>query len=76
MKMVEADLKANLINYNKNPIDAWCLKNTVAKVNPYGQIFPIKPNDTGTKRIDGAVSLIIAYATYDMYRKEYLEIIR
>lgn len=76
MKMVEADLKSKLINYNQNPIDIWCLKNTVAKVNEYGQIRPIKPNDTGTDRIDGAVTFIIAYATYDRFRKEYLEIIR
>ncbi|MET7041789.1 terminase TerL endonuclease subunit [Clostridium botulinum] len=76
MKLVEADLKSNLINYNKNPIDIWCLKNTVAKVNQYGQIMPIKPNDTGTQRIDGAVTLIILYATYDRFRREYLEIVR
>ncbi len=76
MKLVEADLKSNLINYNKDPIDIWCLKNTVAKVNQYGQIMPIKPNDTGTQRIDGAVTLIILYATYDRFRREYLEIVR
>ncbi|EPY2286127.1 terminase large subunit [Clostridium sporogenes] len=76
MKLVEADLKSDLINYNKNPIDIWCLKNTVAKVNQYGQIMPIKPNDAGTQRIDGAVTLIILYATYDRYRREYLEIVR
>ncbi|MGG7163785.1 terminase large subunit [Clostridium ihumii] len=76
MKLVEADLKSKLINYNKNPIDIWCLKNTVAKVNQYGQIMPMKHNDTGTQRIDGAVTLIILYAVYDRYRREYLEIVR
>ena len=76
MKLVEADLKSNLINYNKNPIDIWCLKNVVAKVNQFGQIMPMKPNDTGDKRIDGALTFIIAYATLDRYRREYMNIIR
>lgn len=76
MKKVEADLKSKLINYNQNPIDVWCLKNTVAKVNQYGQIMPMKPNDTGTQRIDGAVTMIIAYATLDRYKREYMSLIR
>lgn len=76
MKLVEADLKSNLINYNQNPIDIWCLKNTVAKVNTLGQIMPMKPNDTGNKRIDGAVTLIILYAVLDRYRREYMSLIR
>lgn len=76
MKVCEADLRSNNINYNQNPIDIWCLKNTVANVNKYGQIMPMKPNDTGSQRIDGAVTLIILYAVYDRFRKEYLQIIR
>lgn len=78
MKMVEAELKSKIINYNRNPIDIWCLKNTVSKINQYAQIIPIKPKDTGntgSKRIDGAVTLIIAYATYDRYKREYNELI-
>lgn len=75
MKKVEADLKSKLINYNRNPIDIWCLKNTVAKINQYAQIMPIKFNDGGNKRIDGAAALIIAYATLDRYRKEYNDIV-
>ncbi|MDF2948170.1 MAG: Terminase [Sedimentibacter sp.] len=76
MKMLEADLKSKLVNYNKNPIDIWCLKNTACVVNKYGQIMPIKAQDQANRRIDGAVALIIAYATYDRYRKEYTELIR
>ncbi len=76
MKLVEADLKSNNINYNQNPIDRWCLINTVAKVNTLGQIMPIKPNDTGNKRIDGALTFIIAYATLDKYKREYMNLIR
>ena len=76
MKMLEADLKSNLVNYNKNPIDAWCLKNTACKINQYGQIMPMKVQGQANKRIDGAVTMIIAYSTYDRFRKEYQDIIR
>ena len=76
MKMLEADLKANLVNYNQNPIDLWCLKNTACKVNQYGQIMPMKVQGKDNKRIDGAVTMIIAYATYDRFRKEYHDIMR
>ena len=76
MKMLEADLKANLVNYNQNPIDLWCLKNTACKVNQYGQIMPMKVQGKENKRIDGAVTMIIAYATYDRFRKEYHDIMR
>lgn len=76
MKLVEADLKSNLINYNQNPIDKWCLGNTACCVNKYGQIMPMKVQGKANKRIDGAVTIIICYATYDRYRKEYLDLIR
>lgn len=76
MKMLEADLKANLVNYNQNPIDLWCLKNTACKVNQYGQIMPMKVQGKDNKRIDGAVTMIIAYATYDRFRKGYHDIMR
>lgn len=76
MKMLEADLKSNLVNYNQNPIDIWCLKNTAFNVNKFGQIMPIKVKGQDNRRIDGAVALIIAYATYDRYRREYTELIR
>lgn len=76
MKMLEADLKSKLVNYNKNPIDEWCLKNTACKINQYGQIMPMKVQGQANKRIDGAVTMIIAYSTYDRFRKEYQEVIR
>ena len=76
MKLLEADLKSNLVNYNQNPIDIWCLSNTSVKTDNLGRIMPIKVQDMRNRRIDGAVTMIIAYATFDRFRKEYLEIVR
>ena len=73
MKLVEADLKSRLINYNNNPIDRWCLGNTGIKVYDLGLIMPVKVNDMQNRRIDNAVTLIILYAVYSRYRTEYLE---
>lgn len=76
MKTLEADLKANLVNYNQNPIDEWCLSNTSVKTDNYGRIMPVKVQDMRNRRIDGAVTFIILYAVLDRYKKEYLEIVR
>lgn len=42
MKLLEADLRSKLINYNNNPIDKWCLKNTSFEIDKLGQIMPVK----------------------------------
>lgn len=76
MKLVEADLKSKLINYNNNEIDRWCLGNTALKIDNLGLIMPVKINDQRNRRIDGAMTLIICYAIYQRYRTEYLELVR
>jgi len=70
MKILEADLKNNLVNYNNNPILKWCLSNTQAKVDLNGNIQPSKLNSK-YKRIDGAVALIIAYVILNRYKTDY-----
>lgn len=76
MKLVEADLRSKLINYNNNPITEWCLGNTALKIDNLGRIMPVKVNDLKNRRIDGAVTLIILYAIYQRYKTEYLEMVR
>ena len=76
MKLVEADLRSKLINYNNNPITRWCLGNTAMKIDSLGFIMPVKVNDMRNRRIDGSVTLIILYAIYMRYRTEYLEMVR
>jgi phage terminase large subunit-like protein len=76
MKLVEEDLKSKYVNYNNNPIDKWCLGNTAIKINNLGQIMPVKVEDRRTRRIDGAVALIIANAIYIRHRTDYLNLVR
>jgi phage terminase large subunit-like protein len=75
-KQVEAELKAKLINYGENPIDRWCLSNTSIKVDNLGRILPVKINGQHSKRIDGAVTLIILYATLQRYKTEYYNLLK
>lgn len=70
MKLVEADLKDRLINQNNNEMDMWCLGNCAIEVDDLGNCMPIKPRNKRSKRIDGAVTLIILYATYKRFRNE------
>lgn len=75
MRLVEADLRSRLINYDDNPITKWCLGNTALKIDNLGFIMPVKVNDLKNRRIDNALSMIIAYAVYQRYRTEYLSIL-
>lgn len=60
MKEMGADLGAKRINYNNNPILKWCLTNTAVKTDDNDNIRPVKGKNQ-RQRIDGAVSLLIAY---------------
>lgn len=74
MRTLEADLRDKLVNYNNNPICLWCFKNTGIKVDTLGRIMPVKLETT--KRIDGTASKIIAYATLEWYRSEFMSLIQ
>lgn len=76
MKLVEKDLKSNLIVYNDNPIDKWCLENTAFNINTKQEIMPIKIQGKEDKKIDGAVTMIIAYRIYIDNRTEFLELVK
>ena len=42
IKLCEADFKSQIINYNENPVDRWCLKNSSVKIrHSYRPIFSI-----------------------------------
>lgn len=74
MRTLEADLRDKLVNYDNNPICLWCFKNTGIKVDTLGRIMPVKLETT--KRIDGTASKIIAYATLEWFRSEFMSLIQ
>ena len=69
IRLTEADLKHELVQYNDHEIDKWCLSNAGLKVDDHNLCLIIKMQ-TG-KRIDGAVCLAILYEMYRRYRTEY-----
>ncbi len=71
MRSLESDLARNVLVYNNNEIDRWCLSNTGYKTNNIGLIMPVKKYGTSKNRIDGTLSDIICYATFNRYRSLY-----
>lgn len=73
MKLCEADFIHQLINYNRNPVDMWCLRNAGIDVDDLGQCMVVKMETQ--KRIDGAVTFVILYEMYRRYRTEYKQML-
>lgn len=76
MKLAEADLRSKVINYNNNPVDKWCLENTALNINNKMEIMPVKIQGKDDKKIDGAVTMIIANRVYIDNRTEFLELVK
>lgn len=72
MKLVEADLKSRLINYQMNEMDKWCLGNCCCEVDNVMNIQPVKPRGQKGKRIDGTVTLIMLYEVFRRYRTDFM----
>ena len=68
-KMVETDLKHRQI-VGLNPVDRWCLSNCALKLDAKGYGLVVKIDGQDSRRIDGAVSLIIAYEMYRRYQSD------
>lgn len=71
--LVESELKKQLINYNENPVDRWCFKNSCLKVNELRQALVIKVDNA--HKIDGTVTLVSLYEMYRRHRSEYRKLI-
>ena len=76
MRLVEADLRDQIIAFNDNPIDKWCLQNTSVQVFDTGHIMPIKIKGQAARRIDGTLSLIMCYEMYRRYKTEIMNALR
>lgn len=68
MKLCEADFKAQLVRYNQNPVDRWCLGNAAMQTDRLGNCMAVKIQPC--MRIDGAVTFIILYEMFRRYRTE------
>ena len=66
--LVEADLKAQMINYNENPVDRWCFANSCLKMNDLRQALVVKADNA--HKIDGTVTLVSLYEMYRRYRSD------
>ena len=73
MKLLEADLKHRLVNYNENKVDKWCFGNAAIKVDEEKRGLCVKKEPE--KKIDGAVTNIILYEMYRRYRAEFKQLI-
>lgn len=73
MKLLEADLKARLVNYNENPIDKWCFGNASMEMDNLGNVMCVKINNQKERRIDGAVTSIILYEIWRRYRQKFVD---
>ena len=76
MRLVEADIRDQLINRNDNAIDIWCLSNTSVQIWDTGHIMPIKIKNQANRRIDGTLAEIMAYEMYRRYKTEMLNALR
>lgn len=66
---VGSDLEYRVI-VGLNEIDKWCLGNASKKIYPNGKILLTKMDNKPSYRIDGALSLVIAEATSDLYMSD------
>ena len=73
MKELYADLAEKKVNYNNNPILKWCLTNTAVKRDENDNIRPVKGQQQRA-RIDGTVSLIIAYCVLAEKYTDYMNL--
>ena len=72
MSSLESDLTLKKLNYGDNEITRWNLRNVALKLNNIGLKMPVKKYGSPKNRIDGAVALMIAYATLSRFRSDYV----
>ena len=74
MQNLGADLAANRIIYDNNPVLKWCLSNVAVEMDKNLNIQPCKVNNQ-RRRIDGFASLLNAYVVLERHIEEYQNLI-
>ena len=70
IRLVEADLRSQLIYFNENPITKWCFSNCALILNNNEQAMLDKLDKNSSRKIDGAMSIVIAYEMLRRYKDE------
>lgn len=76
MRLLEADIRDQVIAYNDNPIDKWCLMNTSVQVWDTGHIMPVKIKGQASRKIDGTLTFIMCEEMYRRYKTEIMNTLR
>lgn len=74
MKWAERDFQNHIINFGNNPVDTWCISNACCFVDGHENYSMRKT--TAAKRIDGAITYLIVYATLMRFNSEYIDKIK
>lgn len=74
MKELAAELRADRIVYNNNPILKWCMSNVAVDADKNLNIQPCKTNNQ-RRRIDGFAALLDAYVVYTRHLEEYISMV-
>lgn len=74
LKSMEAELKANKVNYNNNPVLRWNLTNAKVNIDRNDNLSLVKTSKA-TKRIDGVASMMDSFIVYENNKEDYLSII-
>lgn len=75
MKQIRADLAANRIVDNHNPVNEWCRMNVKVRADVNGNIQPAKKLDNPKNRIDGFAAELDAYTTLMNLQDDYMSVI-
>lgn len=76
MRLVEADIRDEMIFYNNNPIDKWCLENTSVQIDDRGFVMPVKIKGKAGHRIDGCLTMIMAYEMLRRYKTDIINTLK
>ncbi len=71
LRLTEADLRHQLLNFNENPVDVWCFGNAALKIDTYGKALCVKQQ--AKAKIDGTVATIILEEMYRRNRTEFAQ---
>lgn len=74
IKWTEREFGKHSINFGRHPVDEWCLSNACCFIDGY-ENYSLKKS-TASKRIDGAVVMVMLFETLRRHNSEYQRFIK